>query len=89
MGQLYDQKGAIELMMKVFETTPEFIQTYGDDESLSTQLTEVYNNIEKTGGPFFKPLTYKNNKDVKIPDIRAEMDKVMIDVLGFYQIRNM
>ena len=75
------------MMLEVFETEPVFAERYGDDEGLSTQLLQVYNNIEKTGGPFLKPLKYKNNDNVKIPDIRADLQKVQIDVLGFYRLK--
>ena len=48
-------------MMKVYETTPDFANLYGDDRGLSARLLTVYKNVEKTGGPFHKPLKYKNS----------------------------
>lgn len=74
-------------MLKVYETEPIFAERYGNDEALSSQLLQVYRNVEKTGGPFLKALKYKNNDNVKIPDIRADMDKIQIDVLGFYRLK--
>ena len=74
-------------MMKVYETVPDFIKQYGDDDGLSTRLTKVYNNIQKTGGPFHKALTYQNFKNIPVPDIKADMQALKIDVLGFYRLR--
>jgi hypothetical protein len=61
---LYGQEDAINKMMQVYETTPDFITLYGDDRGLSGRLLKVYNNIEKTGGPFHRPLKYANAADI-------------------------
>lgn len=90
-GALYDQDGAIEQMMKVYETTPDFVK-YGDDKGLSGRLLKVYKNREKTGGPFHKPLQYKpagSMQTIQVPDIRADMEKLKLDVLGFYRLKKM
>jgi len=71
-------------MMKVYETTPNFAALYGDYDGLSSRLSRVYNNADKTGGPFLKTLKYEKVDNVKVPDVRADMDKIKIDVLGFY-----
>ena len=61
-------------MLKVYETTPNFVALYGDDDGLSARLSRVYNNKGKTGGPFLKSLKYENVDEVKTPDIRKDMD---------------
>lgn len=74
-------------MLKVYESTPEFQKLYGDEDGLSTRLSKVYNNIQKTGGPFLKQLTYKNGANIPVPNIKEDMAKLKIDVLGFYQLK--
>lgn len=91
-GALYDLDGSIANMMKVYDTIPDFAKKYGDDKGVSGRLLKVYMNKEKTGGPFHKPLQYKPEGQmltIKVPDIRADMEKRKLDVLGFYQLKKM
>lgn len=87
-GQLYDQAGAIEKMMAVYESVPDF-KKYGLDKGLSDRLLQVYNNLEETGGPFHKTLKYKNHAEVKVPDIRADMERLKLSVFGFYKLKRL
>lgn len=76
-------------MMNVYDSDPKFVEKYGDDRGISSRLQKIFYNTTTCGGVFYKPLQYINGPQVQVPDIRADMEKMKLDVLGFFHLKKL